>query len=155
MYFIISQIGEEFQPLSVSTIPYWRQHQVRTICSTEWATMVGLLLFTAQYFNTNPPGSHWNAKLDDELQAYIPSSNTEVEQTAWTSMASIICQSFEWVHLQWKFIPDKGEFMWDLSFWTLCVYLIGKTNMTDTLNSQIMLIFKYLNSQIMLMSQKR
>lgn len=47
--------------------------------------------------------------MGDEMQAYIPSSNTEVEQTAWTGTASIICQSFEWVYLELEIYTRKGQ----------------------------------------------
>ena len=43
------------------------------------------------------------------MQAYISSSDTEVEQTAWTGTASIICQSSEWVHLELEIYTGQGQ----------------------------------------------
>jgi len=43
------------------------------------------------------------------MQAYIPSSITEVEQTAWTDTASIISQSSERVHPELEIYPDQGQ----------------------------------------------
>lgn len=43
------------------------------------------------------------------MQAYIPSSNTEVEQTAWRGTASIICQSSEWIHLELEIYNRQGQ----------------------------------------------